>query len=231
MSFVRRITRKLISSKKGVAEIISYAIIAILSMALVGTAYTWGMPLITKRQDRTKVERIYNYFNEDNYNSLVRKIEQVAKNGGREVFAADVDGMWELHEYDEAGPDNNSLEFHTFSKVTNVAMGDWSSLTFGGSCPPLKGIVGIDSPFVVCGKAEDVEDGFNIVYRIWPRTVLLPTGAKGYKINFIKDPTGQMASTHKTVTLSRENVYTCSPPDSECPTETLIITKIKILLA
>jgi len=102
--------------KKAAVEIFSLVIVLVVSMALVGTTYMWGMPLIIKRQDKVKIDRVYNYFNEDNANSLVYKIQEVANSGGKETFTADISGLWILHNYTENSVDNNSIEFVTQAK-------------------------------------------------------------------------------------------------------------------
>lgn len=225
-------------SKKALSEIISVVLVTLITTALIGTVYIWGAPLISKRQDTRKTDRVYNTFNEENSNSLVYKIQYVAKNGGRETFFSDTDGVWTLHEHSETGNQNNSIEFETFSKVTNVAVADptegieWAPLTMGGSCPPQEGFVGEDSPFVVCAIAEPVTDGFTINYRLWSRSLSDTSGDKGYKINLVKDPNSDASSSGKSVSVSRKRVYTCTPPGTanECPEKKLIITEIEILL-
>jgi len=91
--------------KIGVSEVISVVLVVLMGIALAGTAYMWGIPMITKRQDTTKVERVYTYFEQSNSNSLVRKIEFIAKNGGEDTFTPDVQGLWTLYEREEIGSD------------------------------------------------------------------------------------------------------------------------------
>jgi FlaG/FlaF family flagellin (archaellin) len=222
--------------RKAISEIISMVLIVLLGISLVGTAYTWGMPMISKKQAMTDVDRIYSYFDSGVSSSLVRKIEFIAKNGGEDSFVSDINGLWKLHESSEATVSNNSLEFTTVSKVSNIAISNplrgigWVALTPGGSCPPEKGVVGFDPSYVVCAKAESVSSGFNITYRVWFRELYESTGTKGYKIKLIKDASGSLSSSSNTVKISRERVYTCVPPASECPNKMLIITEIKVLL-
>ncbi len=131
-----------IFSKKAISEIISVIMVVFMGIALVSTAYMWGMPMISKKQDTTEIERLYSYFDRSNSNSLVKKIEFIAKNGGEDAFVSGIEGLWVLNEYDEVEEDANSLEFTTFSKVSNIAISnpitgiDWVALTPGGSCPP-----------------------------------------------------------------------------------------------
>jgi FlaG/FlaF family flagellin (archaellin) len=217
--------------KKAVSEVVSVVLVLLIGISLAGTAYMWGMPIITKQQDTTTVERTLSYFDRSNSNSLVRKIEFVAKNGGEDTFTSDVSGGWLLHEYNEAAPENNSLEFEIFSKVSNIAIAnettgiDWVALTAGGSCPPESGFVGFDPPGVVCAKAEPFTNGFNLIYRISFRELYESTGMKGHKIRLVKDPSGQISSSSKTIRIAREQITT-----QEQDGKTLIITEIKILL-
>ena len=220
-----------LSGEKAVSEVISIVLVTLIGIALASTAYMWGMPLISKRQDTTEIERVYSYFDRSNSNSLVKKIEFIAQNGGDDTFISEVDGLWALHEYNEGGPDDNSLEFETFSKVSNIAISNpvtgigWVALTPGGSCPPAAGVVGFDSSYVVCAKAETISEGFKVVYRIWFREIYEPAGIKGYKINLVKSPSGRSSSSSRNVKISRGSVTSQVQAG-----KTLIITEIKILL-
>ena len=378
------------SSEKGISEIISVILIMLVTVSLVGTAFMYGMPLINKRQDTSSVDRAYNNFDSENANSLVRKIEFVAKNGGQETFTSSVGGAYKLsrifqpHDFQidlpvigwgnyisipiseglefnelksecgyaqaiyrevvggqatdvssgdtlEAGKGHdvlvlgecsfiisgipysfgdfeitgpasgnmywvgapyktvgvsdvlgndlddckiddltvldsennptdtlypgemylvgkisggsctfgqeivetsyNSLKFTTFSKVSNIAISSvdsdigWVALTTGGSCPPNNGIVGIDSPYVICAKAEPFSDGYNIIYRIWLRDLYDSTETKIWRMNFVKHESGQTSSSTKTVRISRGDVTTGTEDG-----KTLITTEVKILL-
>jgi hypothetical protein len=217
---------------KAVAEIISVILIAVFTIALVGTAMMWGMPLIRQQQDSAKLDRIRSYFNVENSNSLIWKIGYVAKNGGKETVVVDSDGLWMLHPYDAGGADSNSIDFVTFSTSDSGYSSIWMAVDEGESCPPADGIVGVDSPMVGCTKADAFQDGYNVTYRAWSRRLLDQSGTRGYKISLMQDSAGRMASSENTLTISQERVYTCTPPglDNECPDKTLIITEIKILL-
>jgi hypothetical protein len=81
---------------KGQSDIISAIIIIVIAIGLVGTAFTWGLPLIQKQQDTAMVERVANYFSNDNTNSIQKEIVSVATNGGEESFTEDVPGFWQL---------------------------------------------------------------------------------------------------------------------------------------
>lgn len=215
---------------KAQGDIISAVIIIVIALSLFSTAYMWGMPLIQKRQDEAKVERVYSYFNVANANSIIKRMEYIANNGGTETFATDIDGIWFLKEYDVGELESNYIEFTFLSKVSNVAAGvGWVTLTPGTECPdtgaPGSGIVGIDASTVVCAKAESHADGYNITYRVWFRELDEATDAKGYRINLARRAGDPYSSTGRTVRISREDVYTETEDG-----KTLSITKIKILL-
>lgn len=212
-------------------QIISAILIVLITIALIGVAYSWGLPLIRKRQDAAKVDRLANYFSSDFPNSLMKKIVNVANNGGEETFFIDMNGLWVLHEYDEVDPVmNNSIEFNTFSRESNIGLGiGWVSLT-GDSCPPEKGFPGVNEPWAVCARADPTGEGFNIKYAVWLRE-LEESSEKGYKIRLIKHEVGPSSSTGKRMRISRERVYTCTPAMEPLYCDkTLIITEIKILL-
>lgn len=223
-------------NRRGQADIISAVLIIVLALGLVTTAYTWGIPLIQKRQDTAIVDRVKNYFNQNNANSLPNKIEYIANNGGEETFTLDVSGFWVLHSCPQGElancrdttPENNSLEFSFFSKVSNIAVGaGWVSLTTGSSaaCPPFIGIVGKDRSSVVCARADSVGDGYNITYKLWFRELDEPEGLTGYKIDLVKHEAGSYTSTGKSIRISRQSISQVSVGQ-----KTLIIPEIKILL-
>lgn len=206
----------MIFMSKAQADIISAIIIIIIAIGLVSAAYMWGLPLIQKRQDAALVERVSNYFNQKNENSLSSKIEYIANSGGEETFSLDVNGLWILSSTE------NSILFTFFSRVSNIGSADWISLTTGASCPPSKGTLGIDKPSAVCARADTLADGYNITYKIWFRQLDESGGARGYKINLVPY-SGVTTSTGKSVRIFRGNISTVTG------VQTLIITEIKIL--
>jgi len=206
----------MIFMSKAQADIISAIIIITIAIGLVSAAYLWGLPLIQKRQDAALVERVANYFNQKNENSLSSKIEYIANSGGEETFNLDVNGLWKLDTTE------NSISFTFFSRVSNIGSAAWISLTTGASCPPSTGTLGIDKPSVVCARADTLADGYNITYKIWFRQLDESSGARGYKIKLVPY-TGVLTSAGKSVRIFRGSI------DTVPGVQTLIITEIKIL--
>lgn len=202
---------------KGQSDIISAIIIIIIAIGLLGTAYTWGLPLIQKQQDTALAERVSNYFSNDNTNSIQKKIVSVATNGGEDIFTNDVSGFWQLVPNGTFSINNNSISFTFFSRVSNVATGQWVSLN-GVSCPAVSGSIGED-PYSVCARADTLSNGYNITYKLQFR--LLQGNGKGYEIYLLQHPSGLLTSTVKLLRIQKGNSYTSG---------NLIITEVKILL-
>jgi len=227
---------------KAQADIISSVIIIIIAITLVSTAYMWGMPLIRKRQDTALVERAYKFFDRNNFNSIVKKIEYIAKNGGEDTFSIDINGVWTFYpcpatdgggcSCDSSIPGletcvsgNNSIQFSFFSKVSNIAVDEgWVSLSTANT--NTVGTVGVDDASVVWARSDRAGDGFNITYKVWFRE-LDESPTKGYKINLIAPsaiPPEIKASTGKSIRISHVGTRILSDG------KTLIITEIKIFL-
>ena len=144
---------------RGQAQIYSYLLVALIIITLIGTVYTWGLPLIRKRQDTGVVERVRSFFDPNNPTSLERRIVFVASNKGEEYFSLDKEGIWILDTTE------NSISFTFFSRVSNFGVGEWISLS-GEDCENIReGSLG-ERPFVVCARSDPVADGFNITYKI-----------------------------------------------------------------
>jgi hypothetical protein len=205
---------------KAQADIVAAVIIVVMSIALVSAAYTWGIPLIMKRQDWAIVDRVRNSFDQNNVNSLPSKIEYIANNRGEDTFRTETNGILELNETE------NSISFSFFSRVSDIAVNaGWISLTHGSSCPPSEGSVGIDKASVVCARADTHANGFNITYKIFFRTLLEPAGNKGYKIQLSKHEASPLKSAGRNVRIIYSDVSSQTQDGKN-----IIVTKVKILL-
>ena len=204
---------------KGQTDIISAIIVLVIAVGLVGTAYTWGIPLIQKQQDTALVDRVASYFNSDN--SLQKKIIFVATNGGEITFSEDVAGLWQLIPNNTVSVDNNSISFSFFARVSNIAIGQWVSLN-GVPCPAQSGTIS-EEPYALCAKADSAPNGFNIIYKVQFRP--LQSGTQGYAIYLLQHPSGLLSSTSKVLRIQRGDSYSADVNGQD-----LIITEIKILL-
>lgn len=218
---------------KAQADIISAVIIIIIAMGLVSSAYIWGLPLIQKRQDTALVQRAYSSFSPDNANSITKRIVTIASNGGAESFNLDVKGIWKVYACTDPltgcnqanEPENNTLQFTMFSKVSNIAADSgWVSLSSGACGSGVAGTVGVDDPFVVCARAASLSGGYNITFKVWFREID-DISARGYKIILQPAQAGLISSTTNTLRISKGSTYTTTVGQKN-----LIITEIKILL-
>jgi len=186
---------------KALSTIIAITLIVVISIAFAGMVYLWINPLTQKRQDTIKVERLLKSFDPNNPDSLPRKIEYVAKTGSEASFTVDSEGIWTLYPFDYSGLENNSIQFLTFSKASNVAVGvGWISYTAGGTCPyPRDGKIG-ESASVVCVKADREADGFSLTYKVAFRG-LEETPERIHKIELKSRSAGVSTSKEKTIFL------------------------------
>ncbi|MEM7818896.1 MAG: hypothetical protein QW403_02010 [Candidatus Aenigmatarchaeota archaeon] len=205
---------------KAQTDVVTAVIIILLAAALTTSAYLWGMPIIQKQQGVANVEKVASYFDRENSNSLVKKIENVARNGGEETFNSEVSGSWRLYPYDYSGPQNNSIEFAFWSKETNIAP-DIGWIPFKTSSTISPGYLGLDDASVVLAKADSSGDGFTITYRIWFRN--LTEDGKVHQIRLLPRDPSSTTSTGNAIRISR-----LGEPKLD-QTNKLIITEIQIL--
>lgn len=200
---------------KAQTDVISAVIILLIAMGLISAVYMWGIPLIQKSQDNAVVERVYKNFDKNNVNSIERKIEYVANNGGEETFTVDTEGIWYLNEQE------NYIQFFFLKKSTNIAENlGWVPLSSSNTNP--KGTIGTDDSYVVYGMANTANDKYNITYKVWFRELWDDSGSKGYKIQLTNAGPSQF-STSKSLRISRGE----TKPDAV--DNRLFITEIKIL--
>ena len=223
-----------VKSLKGQADIISAVIIISIAIGLVATAYTWGIPLIQKRQDAALSDRVFSYFNQNNENSVAKKIQSIANNGGEDTFTSDVNGFWILNPCTDAGIsgcstnynfENNSLEFAFFSLVSQYGLDQgWITLSSTDPCPSPPASVGQD-PYVVCVRSDTYATGYNVTFKVQFRELDDSANTRGFKIVLLPQISNLQSSSTKSIRISKGNQYS-----TVVNGKTLIITEVKILL-
>ena len=180
---------------KGQSDIVGMVLVVLISISLLSLAYTWGMPLIQKKQDTTKYERVFSIFDPNNPNSFERKIIYVANTESDYVFSSDYSGNWILDQ------NENSVSFSFVSKVTGVkASNEWFSLIPSKSClANQEGVLGVDEPFVVCVKSKPIGDSYEITFKIWFINLTDTSQGKKYYIELF--PVSLATSEGKTVRI------------------------------
>lgn len=217
-------------SLKAQSDIIAVILIVLLAIGLLGVAYTFGIPLIQKNQDKAIEERAKAFFNPGNINSLPAKIEAVANSGGKDSATLDINGVTRLFPGSYVGVQNNSIDFSFQSSVSSHAEGiGWISLTSGSCNPsPKAGIIGQDEPSVVCVRADRTAGGlFNITYRLYMRELEDAEKKNGFSINLLQHPA---SSTVSSGVEANVRIEFDGRRQVTRGTKNLIITDVKILL-
>lgn len=96
-------------ARKAQAEVITIVLITGIVISLVGTAYMWGMPLISKRTSVTEFLSA-----EDFVTKLNDKIVEIANSGSGQASINIQKGLIRIKEYDQSNPrnpENNSIIF------------------------------------------------------------------------------------------------------------------------
>lgn len=215
---------------KGQSDIIAVVLIVLIAIALLGVAYTFGLPLINKNQDQALSNRVDAFFSQTNSNSLPAKIQAVANGGSKDQVTLDVTGITRLAPGGTAGVNNNSIDFSFQSSVsTKGADQGWISLS-GAQCSPgpVPGIIGQDQPSVVCARADKVSANlYNITYRVYFRELDDAQQRSGFLISLEQHPASSLISSGGSPNIriefdKRQEVVQGS--------KDLIITYVKILL-
>lgn len=96
------------SFTKGQAELVTVVLLTGIMISLVSAAYFWGMPLIEKQKDRTKINRVEGFFRD-----LNSAIKEVAGGEGKKKLTVDVPGQLMFHDRRPPKRDSIAVNFST----------------------------------------------------------------------------------------------------------------------
>jgi len=213
---------------KAQADIVAAVIIVIIALSLTGLTYSILQPLIQKRQDTAILNRVFNSFSSETSSSLGKKIQSITYSKGDDTFVLDNEGHWRLYGYDAATIENNSIQFTFLSKVTGITADiGWVPLESTANCGVSNGLLGVDEPFVVCGRADKRPDGYNVTIKTWFRELddSLTSPTLGSRI--ILSP--KIAALNTSVGKGVKIFYGATTQQT-VGSKNLIITEVKILL-
>lgn len=184
---------------KGQVSVISIILISGIVIALVGTAYMWGVPLIEKRSVVTEFQTAQNFML-----SLSDRIVDMANSGaGRESLNVP-SGLIRVIPHSSSDPDNNSiiLEFGVSQPMvfnqTPVYLG---GATFEDVISDT-GTYGVSSPGVVSMTSVKDPAGYIIKIKLHFRELDTKTvPQRGYKV-LIDTPTNSMETGTSMATIS-----------------------------
>lgn len=108
--------------KKAQSELLSMMLITGILIAIIGSSYLWGIPLIEKSKTSAENEKA-----ESLMKMIKEKIDDVAQTGEQKTFSFDLSGDMEL-------TDDNSLIYSISTRGLTIASTAWVPLA-GGSLP------------------------------------------------------------------------------------------------
>jgi hypothetical protein len=125
-------SKKSVITLKGVAPLVSSILIIGVLAGITGIAYQWGMPMMQKNVGKTEL-----YSAETLLKNLDKKIDDVARNGGREEVLFNLPGEIKVYDAD------NRIEFILETSGSIYAPGGF--ICFSRNCDLDEGIWGEDS--------------------------------------------------------------------------------------
>lgn len=208
-------------SMRGQSQVVSVVIMVVLVLSAIALVLPWTYTMIQKRKDMKSVDDVYNFFQR-----LDDTIRNIAKNGGEESLELKVPGKFTVYPESSNSDLNNSIVFSFRSLVSFIAECD-PSLPLPECWIPLNtpntnttGTLGVDSPSVIFGRTERVENKLKIEYRLWYRS-LNDTPTHGYKIVLNTSDNTEKNTTFGFLRIQRIN---------STSTPALITTEINIIV-
>ncbi|MEM5812606.1 MAG: hypothetical protein QW286_02705 [Candidatus Aenigmatarchaeota archaeon] len=162
---------------KAQTEVVTIVLITGIVITLVGSAYLWGLPLISKR---TAVSDFLSA--EDFVVKLDNKIVEIANSGSGEAsLVISPKGLIRVYEHDESNPHNNSVIFEIVSK---------QPLLQGGNEVVLKTNIlgenatyGEGEPRIITLSSQPYGQDYKLIFKIHYRELDMKNYPyKGYKI-------------------------------------------------
>ena len=152
-------------NKKAQSELLSMMLITGILIAIIGSSYMWGIPLIEKGKTSSENEKA-----ESLMKMIKEKIDDVAQTGEQKTFSFDLTGDMEL-------TDDNSLTYSITTRGLTIASTAWVPLA-GGSLPVHE--------YMAATKADGGSDKVNIndevtcqMTSICPAAQISLTGCEG----------------------------------------------------
>jgi hypothetical protein len=157
---------------KGQQQAVSAILITGILIAVVGSVYFWGIPLIQKNKDISLLESSEVFILNVN-----NKIKDIANHGGKDMIAITTPGILKFD------GENITLEIDTTGSIYDVnAMIPLSK----NSCTLPNGVWGVDNPEVICiitqctgsGKCEN----YHTIYKLNYIRLDVEPGIKSYQL-------------------------------------------------
>ncbi|MFC2142771.1 hypothetical protein ACFLQN_00020 [Candidatus Aenigmatarchaeota archaeon] len=176
---------------KGQQDVLSTILISGILIAVVGSVYFWGVPLIEKNQDISILQN-----SEDFMNSLNSKIKFIANNGGKDQLRITIPGTLEIS--------GEEIQMTVDTKGTIYAAE--AEIPLGrNECPRVDGVWGLHESHVFCVKSNKIDDTkITTTYSLKYIELDAPDSGKKYKI----EATGEsIGSTERTVVIENLGIF------------------------
>lgn len=166
---------------KGQQEIITPLLITAILIAVVGSVYMWGVPLIQKNQDMAKLQKAENFMR-----NLNEKIKNVANTGGRDKITVETGTIT----FDPASLQWGTTGFISLRVDTVGTLYSTGRVPFvrnetchGTPSSPGRCVIGKDEPELFYVDNSDVEGAYSANYVLTYRPVFSTDYSKKYTIN------------------------------------------------
>lgn len=153
---------------KGQQQALSVILISGVMIAVVGSVYMWGIPLIEKNRDIAILINSKRFMQD-----LTDKIKYVANHGGKDKIMISVPGELKL--------DNKRFLLTLETKGTMFSVGGWIPLG-KNSCIDEIGSWGEDNPETICARSLQLDgNSYSTTYSL--KFIRLDSGIEAYKID------------------------------------------------
>lgn len=178
--------------RKGQVQVLSAVLLTGIMISLVAVAYFWGLPVIQKQKDISKLEKVENLMKR-----LNTVIKEVANGGGRRKISTHVPGQLK---FEGGAIDNVTLTFESEGSLmaTNETIYLVGSKRRGMEAPVTA------EGGLITARSEPTDGKYNIRFKLFYRN--LTSGEKTYKVNI--NNVGRSSVGNRDVTITVEKSTT-----------------------
>ncbi|MFP4046056.1 MAG: hypothetical protein ACLFS3_03275 [Candidatus Aenigmatarchaeota archaeon] len=181
----------MLKKDKGQIEVVSAILLTGIMISLVSVAYFWGLPMIEKQKDRTKLRQTENFLKD-----LNDAVKEVARNGGRRQVNGEIPGSLKFESATPPDHDNITIKFKTTG-----------SLMATGKTVYLVGNSNMEAPVtseagIVTAYSEQIEDMYEIEMKLFYRNLTTIKGKNEvYRIDLHNQGRGSFENQRVTASL------------------------------
>lgn len=175
---------------RGISEIVSYILIALLVVSLISFILSWGLPYLEKRQDEIKTRVIFNHlFNDESSTSIPVALKKVITLRTTERVGG-YDGLWNI--------EPKSITFSFLSRASPVDSSNW--ITIYGCTKNICDFL-LEPFYEVQALSERSGDRYFVRYRILFKNIRIEE--RVFEIRF--DKTSSSSSKYITISFLRRD--------------------------